>query len=112
MSCCCTNPYDLGCANPCNGITINYLAPSNGTYSLIANYLGGIVRVDSDILAGEPLVFDTIALNEFARYQFTVLLGGVALSFIDDDGNIFACFDVHFKPQGAIAQTVDLDLLT
>ncbi len=112
MSCCCTNPYNLGCANPCNGITINYLAPADGTYSLIADYLGGIVRVDSDILAGEPLVFDTIALNEFARYQFTVLLGGVALSFIDDDGNIYNCFDVHFKPQGIAAQTVDLDLLT
>jgi len=112
MSCCCTNPYDLGCANPCNGITINYLAPADGTYSLIADYLGGIVRVDADILAGDPLVFDTITLNEFARYQFVVLLNGVALSFIDDDGNIFTCFDVHFKPQGITAETVDLDLLT
>jgi len=112
MSCCCTNPYNLGCANPCEGITINYLAPADGTYSLIADYLGGIVRIDADILAGDPLVFDTIALNELARYRFIVLFAGVELTFIDADGNIFTCFDVQFKPQGIAAQTVDLDLLT
>lgn len=112
MSCCCTNPYNLGCANPCEGITINYLAPADGTYSLVADYLGGVVRVDADILAGELLVFDVTELNEFSRYQFVVLFGGVALTFIDTDGNIFTCFDVQFKPNGATAQTIDLDLLT
>jgi hypothetical protein len=110
MSCCCTNPYNLGCANPCEGITINYLAPADGTYSLVADYLGGVVRIDADILAGNPLFFDTTALNEFARYQFVVLLNGLPLSFIDDAGNIYTCFDVHFKPYWANAETIDLDL--
>ena len=111
MSCCCTNPYNLGCANPCENITINYLAPADGTYSLEADYLGGVVRIDADILAGAPLVFDVIALNEFARYQFVVLFAGAELTFVDTDSNVFTCFDVHFKPHGVAAQTIDLDLL-
>jgi hypothetical protein len=110
MSCCCTNPYNLGCASYCDGLTINYVAPADGVYSIIADYLGSVIRIDSTILAGEPLVFDTSALNAFCTYQFVVIFNGAALAFKDSEDNIYTCFDVSLRPQGIAAATIALDL--
>lgn len=110
MPCCCSNPYVIGCANVCSNLTINYTAPANGDYSIIANYYGGIIEVVSSIAAGAPLVFDLSELNANYRYQFAVLHNGVALSFVDADSNIFNCFDVSLQPYGAAATTAVLTL--
>jgi len=112
MSCCCSNPYPIHCGSICDGLTINYIAPAAATYTLIADYLGSTIAIQKAVLLGETLAFDMSNLNAFYRYQFRVMLNGEYLTFIDADGNIYNCFDVHLQPFGATAETVALDLVT
>jgi len=108
MSCNCCNPYKAECGNICDGFVIDIIAPVDATYSIVADYLGGQIKIDTTTLAGDKPTFDLSQINPFYIYTFAVLLNGIALSFTDIDLVEYQCFELRAKPYGAAFVTTPL----
>lgn len=108
MSCCCSNPYKLSCGNTCDGFAIDYTAPADGVYMLVAPYLGWTRQISATVVAGDKLVFDVSDLPLMHLLQFQVLLDGAPLTFEDAEGTQYDCFELRVRPYGPKFQTVPL----
>lgn len=108
MACCCSNPYKVNCGNTCDGFTIDYTAPADGTYSLVGPYLGWTREIRATVAAGDKLVFDVSQLPPMHCIEFRVLLNGEALTFEDAGGNQYDCFELRARPYGPTFITIPL----
>jgi hypothetical protein len=111
MSCCCPNPYLVKCGNICDGFVIAAPAPADGIYSLFADFIGGMIKIDADLLAGDNLVFDMSNINLFTWYVFRVFFNGVELAFKDDIDTEYQCFQVRAQPFGSALTTIPLAII-
>jgi hypothetical protein len=112
MSCCCANPYKASCGNICDGFTIDFIAPLAATYTLVAEYFGGQIQIQAEVLAGDKPVFDLSQLNPFVIYTFYVFVDGVQVAFVDSDLVEYQCFELRPRPYGSAFVTIALDILS
>lgn len=111
MPSCCPNPYLVECGNICDGFVIAAPAPADGIYSLVADFMGGMIKIDADLLAGDNLVFDMSNVNLFTWYVFRVFFNGAQLTFEDAANVEYQCFEVRARPFGGALTTIPLTIL-
>lgn len=97
MSCICCKiaKLKLGCVTVCDVLKVNYVAPSDDTYTLTVMFGQQVIEISSEITAGNTLTFDISDLNE--NYVFTGVISNSSgnLIFIDGSSNQYDC--IEFK---------------
>ena len=90
MSCCCTNPINLGCLNVCIPANVGLgelVQPANaGTWTFILKFMGVERRIDIVFLANANFQFDSTLLapyNEDFTYE---------MNTITPDGTFYKCY--------------------
>jgi len=91
MPCCCENPFNLGCANPCDGIELPALSLADADYTLEATGVQKTV-ISQPQTVGQKLQFDISNLLQAYRYEFRIYKAGQLVTFSDGAGLEYDCF--------------------
>lgn len=75
MSCCCTSILQLCRVSVCgtDKIVTGVLAPADGNYKLVLDYLGVDVVINKTFTATDPLDFPSDQLNEDYKYTGKII---------------------------------------
>ena|ERR1700741_1617986 len=74
MSCCCEDPYDLGCLDACKPLDTGIVAELDGRYTLQYKFNGAQRSIKSDVItAGDNIEFNIKDLVPNYYYQARIL---------------------------------------
>lgn len=99
MPCCCAKTFFICDVNVCAGSFSlpGIVAPADGRYIMVLDYLDVKVTLNADLLTGDPLTFESTFLNENFTYSGKVFGPDALPMEFTIGGTVYDCIAFNTK---------------